>query len=135
MDNFEADRSLYYSMLSNVHKKNDLESWIKYFLQGVCDVANATIEKLKKIDALNSECKATIALMGQKSTNTNKLLEIIYTRPDISVNEAQKALGTSYQVASNLVNAFVEHNILIPKHPDKARNKRFVFRRYLDLFK
>jgi len=46
---FWENKQLYYDNLSNVHLKNQLEQWIKFFLVAVVETSKNSIETINKI--------------------------------------------------------------------------------------
>lgn len=49
---FERDKSLYISCLSNISKNGDWKSWIKYYVKGVIESSEESIDKAQKILSL-----------------------------------------------------------------------------------
>lgn len=129
---FESNRKEYYDALSLVREKNDISQWIKYFLTGICDISMYTVEKLKKIDNLNNQCKEKIKKFVRSRNNAEKLLNYLYQKPIITTKDIEGELETNYQVANNLIKSFVKNGILTCKK--QKRNKTYVFSDYLRIF-
>lgn len=129
---FERNRKQYYDALSLVRENNDINQWIRYFLQGVCDTAKYTVILLKNIDDLNNECNSKIQTLTRSHINASCLLKFLYKFPNVSVNNVCTELHWDYQSANNLLKAFVKLDIL--EVNNKKRNKTYTFKKYLDIF-
>ncbi|MCY3710212.1 MAG: helix-turn-helix domain-containing protein [Caldilineaceae bacterium] len=70
---------------------------------------------------------------GRAAGNGHRVLEHIFSRPVVSVDDVQELIGTTYQTANNLVARLVEYDIL-REFTGQARNRAFIYQRYLDLF-
>lgn len=130
---FEENKKLYYDSLTLVREKNDIEQWILFFLQGVCQTAAKTIETFENIDKLRNECEEKIITLGRKAEKGHELLKHLYSHVYINVDEVAKLLGMTYPTANNLVSDFVELGILREVTKQKSYRK-FLFDRYLKLF-
>lgn len=136
-DYFERNKSLYYSSLTHVRTENDLDQWILFFLTGVAEVAENSVETFKKIIALRKKYED---LIGSRITNirrqrtAKKLLLHLFSRPAVTHREIQSMLAVSFQTAVHLTEDFQAIGILNEK-TGYERNKIFVLEEYLNLFR
>jgi Fic family protein len=127
-------RGEYYERLQAVRDAGDWEGWLAFFLRGVAEVSAQATETARRILALRESHRALITeRFGRASGNGHRLLEWLYQRPIVSVNEVQGLIGTSYPAANQLVSRMEEHGILreITGH---RRNRRFRYEDYVLLF-
>lgn len=127
-------RQEYYESLQAVRDTGDWEGWLTFFLRGVAEVSAQATETARRILALRENHRALIAqYFGRASGNGHRLLEWLYERPIVSVNEVQDLIGTSYPAANALVSRMEDHGILreITGH---RRNRRFRYEDYVQLF-
>ena len=129
---FERNRKQYYDSLNLVREANDINQWIRYFLEGVCDTAKYSVQTLKEIDDLNNDCEEKIKRLTRSHINASQLLKVLYKYPYVNTKTVCEELGLDYQNANNLLKSFVKLNILFVT--DKKRNKIYVFKKYLDIF-
>lgn len=129
---FERNRKQYYDALNLVRENNDINQWIRYFLEGVCDTAKYSVVMLKRIDDLNNECEQKIQTLVRSHINANTLLRNLYRYPYVSANGVAGMLDIDYQNANNLLKSFVKLGIL--EVNSKKRNKTYTFKKYLDIF-
>ncbi|NLH39794.1 MAG: Fic family protein [Elusimicrobia bacterium] len=132
-DFFEKNRSLYYDNLNNARVNNNLIQWIKFFLEGIYITAENSINTFRKIISLKSETENIIINLGRKQTHAKLLIQYLYGKPIININEAAEILDINFSTASRLINELVKAEILREKTGFK-KNKVFMFEKYLRLF-
>lgn len=130
----KANRPDYYSKLQSVRDNGDWEGWLRFFLKGVRDVANQATETSKQIVALREKHRFLIAEnFGHHGGKAVRLLERLFERPSVSVNDVAKLLEISFPNANALVDKFVQNKILF-EVTGQARNRVFFYKPYIDLF-
>ena len=131
---FEKDKSLYYDNLTRVRTKSDMTQWLKYFLVGILDTAENAIETLTRVMSLKSQLEEDMSTtFGKRSQKANLLLQCLFEKPIVHVNQVKDLTNSSFKAANDLVNAFVEAGIL-KEMTGKNRNRMFVFEKYIQLF-
>lgn len=131
---FEKDKSLYYDNLTRVRTKSDMTQWLKYFLVGILDTAENAIETLTRVMSLKSRLEEEMTTtFGKRSQKANLLLQRLFEKPIVHVNQVKDLTHSSFKAANDLVNAFVEAGIL-KEMTGKNRNRMFVFDKYIQLF-
>jgi Fic family protein len=130
---FEKNKSLYYDNLTFVRTKNDMTQWLKYFLVGIAETAEKSVTTLSKVIDLKANLEHNINLaFGKKSNNAIILLQFLFKKPVIYVNEVKAVTGLSYKAANDLVTDFVNVKIL-REMTGQSRNRVFLFDEYLNL--
>ena len=76
---------------------------------------------------------AIAANLGRAAGNGHIVLEHLFVRPIVSVNEVKDLIGTTYPAANTLVEKFVEIGIL-EEITGQARNRKFRYGPYVRLF-
>lgn len=131
---FEKDKSLYYDNLTFVRSRNDMKHWLKYFLIGIAETAENSSKTLSNIIGLKTSYEEKIhAEFGRRSHNANRLLQELFVKPVITVNQAMEVIGLSYNAANSLISQFIEKNIL-KELTGFSRNRIFLFNEYLNEF-
>ncbi len=131
---FKKHREAYYNHLQNVRDRGDWESWLGFFLQGVKEVSRESSETAGKILLLKEKHQTAIAEnLGHAAGNGYRVLEHLYRKPIISVKEVQGMTGTTYTAANNLVAGMAKNGIL-HEFTGRTRNRRFIYRDYINLF-
>src|SRR5690606_4785562 len=65
-DYLEQYRQSYYETLDAVRQKNDLEGWVRFFLEGIVMTSNKGKEKLENIITLREQYDTKISTLGKK---------------------------------------------------------------------
>ncbi len=131
---FEKNKTLYYDKLTFVRTKDDLEQWIIFFLTGVIETSETAVLTLKKIiDFKTAIEKEKILFMGKRSKNALEFLRSLFSKPVVTIKDVQIMTKLSVKAANDLVQVFVEKNILV-ETTGYQRNRVFIFDEYLRMF-
>lgn len=127
-------RAEYYDQLQRVRDTGSWEDWLSFFLQGVKEVSFQATNTAKRIITLREKHRNLITdKFGRAAGNGHRVLEKLYTVPIVSVHEVQQLIGTSYPAANDLVTRLVKVDIL-REMTGQIRNRRFIYREYVDIF-
>jgi len=122
---FKKYKDVYYSLLMEVRKKGNYDAWIKFFLEGIIEMAINTSEKVKRLIDLYNEYKQRLTDMGATPISYS-LLDKFFERPYWFISLLQEELGgENYPKTKRGMNYLVEANI-IQEFTRFKRNKIFV---------
>jgi Fic family protein len=131
---FKRHRQAYYERLQSVRDNGDWEAWLAFFLRGVAEVSAEAAETARRILALREKHRAAVTRhLGRGAGNGHRVLESLFDRPIVSVNQVQALTGTTYPAANDLVSRLVAQGILT-EITGNARNRRFRYDPYVQLF-
>ncbi len=131
---FERNKSLYYDNLTRVREKNDLLTWLKYFLVGVEQTATQAVNTLSEVIALKAGIETEITSeLGKRSHSALILLNGLFRNPSLTKTDAQRVCSLSKKAANDLVNIFQERGYL-REITGNQRNQVFLFDPYIKLF-
>jgi len=131
---FKKHRQLYYDWLQATRDDGDWEGWLTFFLEGVAEVSAQAATTARRVLALREEHRAGIAAkLGYSAGNGHRVLEHLYARPILSVNDVRDLIGTTYPAANQLVDRLVTLGIL-EEMTGQSRNRRFRYAPYIRLF-
>jgi Fic family protein len=131
---FEKDKNLYYDNLTRVRTHNDMLQWIKYFLVGIAQTAKQATTTLGDIIELKKKHELIIHdKFGKRIKVGMTLYNYLLKQPLITVKEAQEVCNLSPKAAGELINIFVEEQIL-KEFTGQARNRIFMYESYLNQF-
>ncbi len=130
---FKIHRLEYYEHLQRIRDEGDWESWLKFFLRGVDEVAQEATKTARNIVQLREKHRSVIAAHIQSAGSAYQLLEYLYKRPIITVNGVVKVTDLSYAHANRLVVRFQELGLL-RQMDTYQRNRRFIYSDYLAMF-
>lgn len=131
---FEQHKSLYYDNLMRARTHNDLTQWLKFFLEGIRQTSESSIQTFKAIIALCAECERDILTLGKKTKLAQTALHLLYSKPIVDGQDLAGGLSVNISTAFRLIDDLVRLGILHEATGFK-RNRVFVFRKYVALFK
>ncbi len=133
-DFFEHNRSHYYDNLHRVRTHNDMTQWLKFFLVGVIETAESSIQTFKSILTLKEKMdKEILPQFGSRQKKVQEVINFLYSQPIITVNTLVKALGINYSVANRMVNDLEKMKVL-KNLSVGGKDRLFLFDEYIDLF-
>lgn len=131
---FKRHRAEYYDHLQAVRDRGDWEGWLEFFLRGIAEVSGQATETARRILTLREEHRHIIMeSLGRGAANGFRVLERLYERPILSVEDVRRLTGTTFTGANQLVQKLVESGILVEVTGQK-RHRRFRFAPYIRLF-
>lgn len=134
-DFFERNRRLYYDNLSVAARNNNLVQWLKFFLVGVIETADKSAATFRSILILKEKLEnKKLPALGRRMPIAKSVLAYLYTKPIVTVADIMDELKISKPTANAIVAALVKLAILEEQTGFK-RNRVFIFKEYLDLFR
>lgn len=133
-DFFERNKGAYYDSLTMARASDNLEQWIKFFLAGVAETAQNGKATFEKIIALRNRCESAMITLGRRAKIGQKLLRCLYSEPIMSAKKIGERLQITHPSVNQLIKDFQKIGIL-KEITGFKRNRLFVFKEYLDLFK
>ncbi len=131
---FEKNRQSYYDSLDTVRQKNNIEQWLKFFLEGVIITAKKGKDTFENIIKLREIYEAKILKLGRKAPRARKLLLYLFSNPIVDVNKTKRIVDLNYPSANKLIKDFVDLGIL-EEITGYSRNRLFQMTDYVVLFK
>ena len=131
--NSKRKQQAYYDCLYNIHAKGDYETWIKFFLTGVIEIAQEAVEIARDITAMREDDLRKINALGRTSENAMAIYEGLFDKPTISIEETTSKLDISIATSARLLDRLCEEGIL-SNLDNRKRKKIFVYKRYVDVF-
>jgi len=131
---FEKNRDSYYDSLTMARKSNDLEQWVRFFLNGIIETAKHGIDTFKQIIILRQKYDQKIISLGSRVKNAQKLLLFMFSHPIVNTKSVEIELNISFNSANRLLKSLINLEIL-KETTGFSRNRFFVLDEYLELFK
>lgn len=132
---FEKNRAQYYDALSRVRESNDIEHWLKFFLNGVAVTAKDSRETLERIIDLRRKYEDLIESgMGIKRQKLGKeLLRKLFAKPIVTINDIKDLVPMTFPTANSIAKDFQNLSLFVEK-TGRKKDRVFYLREYLDLF-
>jgi Fic family protein len=134
-DYFERNRRDYYNALDMPRKNNDIQHWIRFFLNGVLTTAKKGKQTFEEIIILRKkyEDKIENGLGIRRQKYAKKLLLELFSDPIVTVKDIEEKLSCTFQTASSLAKDF-ERIGLLEEKTGYSRNRIFILKEYYNLF-
>ncbi len=130
-DYFERNKTQYIDNLMAVRDGNHMLQWLIFFLHGVLETAQNSIQVFRNIIKLKESIEREILprFSIRRQNNAQTFMRLLYTNPIIDIKTAAKILKITTNTASSLITDFTAYKIL-HEITGQRRNKLFVFNDY-----
>ena len=130
---FKKNRNKYYELLNNVRIKGEFEEWIKFFLEGICEISEDAIKSIQKIVALKRDDVEKIkkCSMGRIS-NLLLVYEHLLKHPFVEAEDVKNLVRVSKPTVNTLLENLKELDIL-ELVENKRRYRQYVYKKYVDI--
>jgi Fic family protein len=131
---FKQHRQEYYDRLRAGRQDGDWEGWLRFFLRGVAEVSVEAADTARRILVLREDHRRQINdNLGRVASNGHRVLERLYEKPVVSVEDVRQITGTTFPAANDVVQRLAGLEIL-KEMTGRARNRRFLYAPYVALF-
>lgn len=128
----KQNRSEYYTLLQDVRERGNWEDWIRFFLRGVQETAEQSVETARRILALLAADRRRIEDTGQAASSTLRVFQVLDRHPVVTIPRVVEKTGLSYPTVQTAF-ARLEALEILGRHGSGKRNKRYVYKAYLDI--
>ena len=132
---FKKYQKLYYQKLQDYHDENaQIDAWLEFFLEGVAEIASASIETCTKITVLRDIDFAKMQKLGKKSAeSTLEIIRKLFGQPIVGVAEIIKWTGFSPQGAYNVIKR-LEHLKILEPLGGADYGQKYIYADYYQIF-
>ena len=132
---FEKKKSLYYDNLTRVRTHDDMTQWLRYFLTGIIETSAQAVATLTQVMQLKAELETEIRqTMNRRAHNALTVLNKLFERPVITINEVSELCEFTFRPASDLVRDMEKMGIL-KEYTGQMRSRIYMFDAYLKIFR
>jgi Fic family protein len=117
-----------------VRTQGDLAQWLRFFLVGVIETAQAGIATLDAILKLQKRAEAQIETLGSRAANAHRVLSALFKSPVVDAAKVAKIAGVSAASAYKLV-ADLERLGILKEITGGRRGRTYIFEAYVKLFR
>ncbi len=104
----DAHKGDYYDLLQRVRTHGEWVPWIRFFLQGVTEIATEAGQQAKELHKLREEYRAQL----RDKPNALGLLDELFTNPYMTIGRAAKVLGKTHPTAKAAITVLEKAGIL-----------------------
>jgi len=126
----KRNRDEYYAHLQRIRTHGEWEEWLRFFLEGVNEVACSATDTTRRLLALVEEDRQSIHALGRASGSALRLHEVAIRQIVFRIPEAAKALSLSEVTVANAA-GHLERLGIVREVTGRSRNKLFAYSKYL----
>jgi len=132
---FKKYQKLYYQKLQTYHdEESEIDEWLEFFLEGVIEIANSSIETCTKITALRDRDFAKMQKLGKKSAaSTLEIVRNLFGQPIVGVAEIMKWTKFTAPGAYNVIERLKNLEILEPLG-NADYDQKYIYADYYEIF-
>ena len=128
----KQNRSEYYRLLQEVRERGNWEDWIRFFLRGVQETAEQSVETARRILALLANDRRRVEDSGQAASSTLRVFQVLDRSPVVTIPRVAEKTGLSYPTVQAAIDRLEKREIL-GRYGSGKRNKRYAYKAYLDI--
>ena len=123
-------RDEYYERLQRVRTHGEWEEWVRFFLDGVIEVAASTAQTTRRLLALIERDRQRIQTLGRAGVSAGRLHDIATREIVFRIPEAARTLESNEVTVGNAARN-LERLGIVRETTGRSRNKRYVYADYL----
>lgn len=104
----DAHKGDYYDLLQRVRTHGDWESWIRFFLQGVTEIATEAGQQAKELHRLREQYRGEL----KDKPNALGLIDELFINPYMSIGRGARVLNKTHPTAKAAIDVLEERKIL-----------------------
>jgi Fic family protein len=130
----KRNRIEYYDRLTEVREKGNYEQWVKFFLQGLYESAEDSIESIDHLVALHDKNTSLVFKNDTTTKSVSKMFEYLEKTPIIDIKKTATELKMAYNTVSNIVKKLELLGIL-KQVGSSQRGRTFAYDQYLNILR
>ncbi|MBI4766125.1 MAG: Fic family protein [Deltaproteobacteria bacterium] len=129
---FKIRRREYYDFLNRVRVEGDWEGWLRFFAEGVSQMAENAVVTARRLVDLISEDKNLINGLGRPSGSCLQIHQILQRRPINTIGSLSKGTGLSVPTVTSGLQAMIKAG-LVEEITGRRRHRIFKYTKYLEI--
>jgi Fic family protein len=129
---FKQNRDAYYEHLQRVRTDGDWEGWLRFFLEGVIDVAASTTETTRRVVALIEADRQRINALGRGAATAHRIHDLAARSIVISPSPTARLLALSGPPVYAAIEKLEDAGIL-REATGRRRGRLYVYAKYLEI--
>ncbi len=129
---FKQHRQEYYDRLDAVRNKGDWLGWLRFFFEGVEQVAQQAADTVKRILALFEEDRLKVETLERKAASAQRILMLLQRSPLTTIPKAAEQLGLTAPTVRAAIESLESLGIL-REITGEQRDRIYVYDRYINI--
>jgi Fic family protein len=129
---FKRHRDVYYDKLQRVRTDGDWEGWLRFFLEGVIEVAESTTQTIRRLVAMIEADRQAILTFGRVAATAHRVHDLAARYVLIRPSTVPGSLGLTSPPVYAAITRLEEAGIL-REITGRKRGKLYVYDQYLSI--
>ncbi|WVN42003.1 Fic family protein [beta proteobacterium MWH-UniP1] len=122
----------YYRRLSNIRTEGDWESWVTFFLEGVCVAAADAEHSIIEVASLVAADRKRLLQSPKAGPASYRLFEMLPMMPRFTIERVRQQLDTSFPTATAAVKV-LEDLGMVTEMTGQKKNRSYSYQAYVEL--
>lgn len=122
----------YYRRLSAIRTEGDWESWLTFFLEGVCVAAAVAEHSIIEVASLVAADRKRLLQSPKAGPASYRLFEMLPMMPRFTIERVRQQLDTSFPTATAAVKVLEDFGI-VTEMTGQKKNRSYSYRAYVEL--
>ena len=127
---FKRNRSTYYRLLDEMRHTGDWEAWLRFFLEGVGEVAESAVATARSVSDTIRDDRARVGREGRRAGSALRVHQSAVERPLGRIRDMARRTGLSAPTVAAALGLLEELGIVC-ETTGRRRNRVFRYERYL----
>ena len=127
---FKRNRSTYYQLLGDTRRTGDWEAWLRFFLEGVREVAEAAVATARSVSETIRDDRARIGHLGRRAGSALRVHQSLVERPAGGIRHLAGRTGLSAPTVAAVLRVLEDLDI-VREVTGRQRGRIFTYERYL----
>ena len=127
---FKRNRSTYYQLLGDTRRTGDWEAWLRFFLEGVREVAEAAVATARSVSETIRDDRARIGRLGRRAGSALRVHQSLVERPAGDIRHLARRTGLSAPTVAAVLRVLEDLDI-VREVTGRQRGRIFTYERYL----
>ena len=127
---FKRNRSTYYQLLADTRRTGDWEAWLRFFLEGVREVAEAGVATARSVSETIRDDRSRIGRLGRRAGSALRVHQSLVERPAGDIRHLARRTGLSAPTVAAVLRVLEDLDI-VREVTGRQRGRIFTYERYL----
>ena len=127
---FTRNRSTYYQLLNDTRRTGDWETWLRFFLEGVREVAEAAVATARTASETIRDDRSQIGRQGRRAASAQRVHQSFVKRPASNIARLASRTGLSAPTVAAALR-LLEKLGIVCEITGRQRGRVYTYERYL----
>lgn len=127
---FKRNRSTYHRLLNDIRHTGDWEAWLRFFLDGVREVAEEAFAAARRASDTIQDDRARIARLGRRAGSALRVHQSLVGRPISNIGDMADRTGLSAPTVTAVIRT-LEALGIVREITGRQRGRIYAYERYL----